>query len=90
MRLHDLRHTAATNLASLNAHGAAFTIVDLAAITGHRDVNSVARYLHPKAAELRDRINAATAAKVKGQEEKKRAEADGGEKKKRTRRTSGK
>lgn len=90
LRLHDLRHTAATNLASLNAHGAAFTIVDLAAITGHRDVNSVARYLHPKAAELRDRINAATAAKVKSQEDKKHAEQGDGEKKKRTRRPSGK
>ncbi len=90
LRLHDLRHTAATNLASLNAHGAAFTIVDLAAITGHRDVNSIARYLHPKAAELRDRISAATAAKVKSQEDKKHAEQGDGEKKKRTRGPSGK
>ena len=90
LRLHDLRHTAATNIASLNAHGAAFTIVDLAAITGHRDVNSIARYLHPKATDLRDRINAATAAKVKSQEEKKSTESGGGEKEKRTRRPSGK
>lgn len=73
LRLHDLRHTAATNIAALNAHGAAFTIVDLAAITGHRDVNSIARYLHPKATDLRDRMNAAAAVKVKFQEKKRRA-----------------
>lgn len=59
LRLHDLRHTAATNLSALNGFGAAFTVVDLAAITGHRDVNTLARYLHPKPTDLRDRIEAA-------------------------------
>lgn len=73
LRLHDLRHTAATNIAALNAHGAAFTIVDLAAITGHRDVNSIARYLHPKATDLRDRMNAAVVAKEKALAQKRRA-----------------
>lgn len=47
LHFHDLRHTATTRLAQKLPN-----LVELAAVTGHRDVRMLARYYHPKAEEL--------------------------------------
>lgn len=44
---HDLRHTATTRLAEKLPN-----LIELASVTGHKDVRMLARYYHPKAEEL--------------------------------------
>lgn len=51
--LHDLRHEATTRLA------AEFDVLDLSAITGHKDLRMLKRYHHPKASDLAKRMNKA-------------------------------
>lgn len=55
VRLHDLRHTAASNLHSLGASQA-----DIAAILGHKQLSTTARYLHSshgRSAEMLERLS---------------------------------
>ncbi len=47
LHFHDLRHTATTRLA-----GKLPNLIELAAVTGHKDVRMLARYYHPKAEDL--------------------------------------
>jgi integrase len=54
LHFHDLRHCAATRLAETVSN-----LIELASITGHRDLKMLARYYHPKAEDL--------AAKLAGQ-----------------------
>lgn len=51
LHFHDLRHTATTRLAAKVPN-----LIELAAITGHKDVRMLARYYHPKAEELAKKI----------------------------------
>lgn len=53
LRLHDLRHESTTRLAT------EFDVLDLSAITGHRDLRMLKRYHHPKASDLAKRMNKA-------------------------------
>jgi integrase len=46
-RFHDIRHTAITNMASKFNN-----ILELSAITGHRQLSMLKRYYHPKAEDL--------------------------------------
>jgi integrase len=46
-RFHDLRHTAITNMASKFSN-----ILELSAVTGHRQLSMLKRYYHPKAEDL--------------------------------------
>lgn len=50
-RFHDLRHTAATRLAEKVPN-----LIELAAITGHSNVNMLRRYYHPSAESLAAKI----------------------------------
>lgn len=47
LHFHDLRHTAATRLADRLSN-----ILELSAVTGHRELRMLKRYYHPKAEEL--------------------------------------
>jgi integrase len=47
LRFHDLRHTATTRISNKIPN-----LVELAAITGHKDVRMLARYYHPRAEAL--------------------------------------
>jgi integrase len=47
LHFHDLRHTAATRMAKKLPN-----LIELAAVTGHKDVRMLARYYHPKAEDL--------------------------------------
>jgi len=47
LHFHDLRHTATTRLA-----GKLPNLIELAAVTGHKDVRMLARYYHPKAEDM--------------------------------------
>lgn len=52
-RRHDLRHEAISQIAEAGyASGMPFDLVTLAAITGHRDVRSLQRYLNPHKGKL--------------------------------------
>lgn len=51
LHFHDLRHTATTRLAKKLPN-----LIELAAVTGHKDVRMLARYYHPDPKELADRI----------------------------------
>lgn len=53
VRLHDLRHTAASRLAMTGA-----SLSDIAAILGHRDLRTTRRYVHLLRSHLRDRVMA--------------------------------
>lgn len=53
LRLHDLRHTATT---ALFQHEAKLNVLEVAAITGHKDLRSLQRYVHPEAEHLRARL----------------------------------
>jgi len=46
-RFHDLRHTAITNMASKFSN-----ILELSAVTGHRQLSMLKRYYHPRAEDL--------------------------------------
>jgi integrase len=47
LHFHDLRHTAITNMASKFSN-----ILELSAVTGHRQLSMLKRYYHPKAEDL--------------------------------------
>jgi integrase len=47
VHFHDLRHCAATRLAELVPN-----LIELASITGHKDLAMLRRYYHPSAAAL--------------------------------------
>lgn len=47
LRFHDLRHEAASRLANKLPN-----LIELAAVTGHKDLRMLKRYYHPKASEL--------------------------------------
>ncbi|MCA9250980.1 MAG: site-specific integrase [Phycisphaerales bacterium] len=51
LRAHDLRHEAASRLAEHLDN-----ILELSAVTGHRDVRMLKRYYHPDASKLADKI----------------------------------
>ena len=53
LRWHDLRHEAASRLAE---HDAGFSVMDLAAFTGHADPKMVRRYVNLDAAALARRL----------------------------------
>lgn len=50
LRFHDLRHEATSRLAGR------FNILELASITGHKDLQSLKRYYHPKAEDLAKKL----------------------------------
>lgn len=52
LHFHDLRHTATTRLAKKLPN-----LIELAAVTGHKDVRMLARYYHPDANELATRLD---------------------------------
>jgi integrase len=55
---HDLRHEGISRIAEAGREsGQSFTILDLQAITGHRDLTSLARYFNPKAKKLSRHLN---------------------------------
>ncbi|MBK6741728.1 MAG: tyrosine-type recombinase/integrase [Hydrogenophilales bacterium] len=47
LHFHDLRHEAASRMADRLPN-----IIELAAVTGHKDVKMLARYYHPRVEEL--------------------------------------
>jgi integrase len=47
LRIHDLRHTAATRLAEKLSN-----VLELSAVTGHKQLNMLRRYYHPKAEQI--------------------------------------
>ena len=51
-RLHDLRHEGASRYAEKKR----FNTLELAAITGHKDLRMLKRYVHPDARELAKRM----------------------------------
>lgn len=51
LRFHDLRHTAATRMASRLPN-----VIELAAVTGHRTVQMLKRYYHPDARTLAEKL----------------------------------
>lgn len=53
LRFHDLRHTAATRMSR-----ALPNVIELAAVTGHRDLRMLARYYHPSATDLARKLDA--------------------------------
>ncbi len=53
LHFHDLRHVATTRLAKLVPN-----VVELAAITGHKDLRMLQRYYHPDARDLAQRLAA--------------------------------
>ena len=52
LRLHDLRHEATSRLFELGV----FNVIEIAAITGHKDLKMLARYTHLSARLLADRL----------------------------------
>lgn len=53
LRFHDLRHEATSRLAERLPN-----VIELAAVTGHRDVRMLARYYHPKIEGLAQKLSA--------------------------------
>ena len=51
LHFHDLRHTATTRLSQKLPN-----LIELAAVTGHKNVQMLARYYHPKAEDLAKKI----------------------------------
>jgi integrase len=51
LRIHDLRHTAATRLAEKLPN-----LLELSAVTGHKSLSSLQRYFHPNAEQLAQKI----------------------------------
>ena len=51
LRIHDLRHTAATRLAEKLPN-----LLELSAVTGHKSLSSLQRYFHPNAEKLAQKI----------------------------------
>jgi integrase len=51
LHFHDLRHTATTRLSQKLPN-----LIELASVTGHKNVQMLARYYHPKAEELAKKI----------------------------------
>lgn len=51
IHFHDLRHTATTRLAKKIQN-----VIELASITGHKDLQSLKRYYHPNAEELAEKL----------------------------------
>lgn len=51
LHFHDLRHVATTRLAKLVPN-----VIELAAITGHRDLRMLKRYYHPDAKDLAKKL----------------------------------
>lgn len=51
LRFHDLRHEATSRLAE-KLHN----VIELSAVTGHRDLQSLKRYYHPRADDLADKL----------------------------------
>jgi integrase len=51
VRFHDLRHTAASRMASKLPN-----VIELAAVTGHTSLQMLKRYYHPKASELAKKL----------------------------------
>ena len=59
LHIHDLRHEALSRIAEVgHAVGQHFTLIDLAAISGHRDLRMLARYSHLSASHLAHRLDA--------------------------------
>jgi len=53
VRFHDLRHEATTRLSDKLP-----TLLELAAVTGHKDLRMLKRYYHPRAADLAKKLDA--------------------------------
>lgn len=51
LRFHDLRHEATSRLAEKLSN-----VIELSAVTGHRDLQSLKRYYHPRADDLADKL----------------------------------
>ncbi len=51
LRFHDLRHEAASRLAEKLPN-----LIELAAVTGHRDLRMLKRYYHPRATDLAKKL----------------------------------
>ena len=51
LHFHDLRHTAATRLSEKLPN-----VIELAAVTGHRDLKMLQRYYHPRAQDLAKKL----------------------------------
>ena len=51
LHMHDMRHIATTKLAEKLPN-----VMDLAAVTGHKDLRMLKRYYHPKAADLAKKL----------------------------------
>ena len=51
LRMHDMRHEATSRLATKLPN-----LIELAAVTGHRDLRMLKRYYHPKAEELAKKL----------------------------------
>ena len=51
LRIHDLRHTAATRLAQKLPN-----LLELSAVTGHKNLSMLKRYYHPNPQELAKKI----------------------------------
>ncbi|MEW6563536.1 MAG: site-specific integrase [Pseudomonadota bacterium] len=51
LRFHDLRHEAASRMAEKLPN-----VIELASVTGHRDVRMLSRYYHPKAEDLAKKL----------------------------------
>ncbi len=64
LRIHDLRHEAISRVAEAASfsRAGAFTLVDLQAFSGHRDVRMLLRYSHLCATHLAERLDEAFAA----------------------------
>ncbi|HEY6644469.1 site-specific integrase [Povalibacter sp.] len=68
-RRHDLRHEAISQIAEAGyASGMPFDLVTLAAITGHRDVRSLQRYLNPHKGKLATHMDRVFEAARKGEQ----------------------
>ncbi len=52
LRIHDLRHTATTRLAEKLSN-----VLELSAVTGHKQLNMLKRYYHPKADQIALKLN---------------------------------
>jgi len=78
LRIHDLRHEAISRVAELGAYSqaGAFTLVDLQAFSGHRDLRMLLRYAHLCAGQFAQRLDAAFAAKAAHKGRRRLAESE--------------
>jgi len=75
LRIHDLRHEAISRVAELSEYSQ-FTLVDLQAFSGHRDLRMLLRYAHLCAGQFAQRLDEAFAAKAAHKGRRRLAESD--------------